>query len=202
MASHPQVIVVGAGLSGLAAAHTLFEKGANVLVLEKVSREAFNGQLRSIRRVHGSNHSPLPLHAAQNPFGGGAWIARRAMRVFSLLFVRRRKPDSRLPLGLPLPPPQATRPVRAQVDRSLCSCSPSIDFPPSARRGHFGHQRCWHKGLLPKRARLFRSAARLNRLRPDSCRLSKRSVSKTLSRPSLLTPRNRQVVRLRFASGA
>jgi hypothetical protein len=129
MASHPQVIVVGAGLSGLAAAHTLFEKGANVLVLEKVSREAFNGQLRSIRRVHGRNHSPLPLHAAQNPFGGGAWIARRAMRVFSLLFVRRRKPDSRFPLGLPLPPPQATRPVRAQINRSLCSCSPSIDSP-------------------------------------------------------------------------
>ncbi|CDR45974.1 RHTO0S11e07008g1_1 [Rhodotorula toruloides] len=31
----PQVIVVGAGLSGLSAAHTLYEKGGNVLVLEK-----------------------------------------------------------------------------------------------------------------------------------------------------------------------
>ncbi|GAA5869019.1 hypothetical protein JCM1840_000444 [Sporobolomyces johnsonii] len=33
--SAPQVIVVGGGLSGLSAAHTLYEKGANVLVLEK-----------------------------------------------------------------------------------------------------------------------------------------------------------------------
>ena len=30
-----QVIVVGGGLSGLSAAHTLVERGANVLVLDK-----------------------------------------------------------------------------------------------------------------------------------------------------------------------
>jgi hypothetical protein len=100
------------------------------------------------------------------------------------------------------------RPHRQLDQYVLRSTAPFVLVPrvltlqPSARRGHFGHQRCWHKGLLPKRARLFRSAARLSRLGPDSCRLSKRSVSKTLSRPSLLTPRNRQVVRLRFASGA
>ncbi|GAA5975605.1 hypothetical protein JCM11641_003546 [Rhodosporidiobolus odoratus] len=34
-ATTPQAIVVGAGLSGLSAAYTLYEKGANVLVLEK-----------------------------------------------------------------------------------------------------------------------------------------------------------------------
>lgn len=30
-----QVIVVGGGLSGLSAAHTLYERGSNVLVLDK-----------------------------------------------------------------------------------------------------------------------------------------------------------------------
>lgn len=30
-----RVIVVGGGLSGLSAAHTLYERGANVLVLDK-----------------------------------------------------------------------------------------------------------------------------------------------------------------------
>ena len=30
-----QVIVVGGGLSGLSAAHTLYERGCNVLVLDK-----------------------------------------------------------------------------------------------------------------------------------------------------------------------
>lgn len=32
-----RVIVVGGGLSGLSAAHTLYERGSNVLVLDKVS---------------------------------------------------------------------------------------------------------------------------------------------------------------------
>lgn len=30
-----RVVVVGGGLSGLSAAHTLYERGANVLVLDK-----------------------------------------------------------------------------------------------------------------------------------------------------------------------
>jgi len=35
-----KAIVVGGGLSGLSAAHTILERGGNVLVLDKVSRLA------------------------------------------------------------------------------------------------------------------------------------------------------------------
>lgn len=36
-----QVIVVGGGLAGLSAAHTVLERGGNVLVLEKVYSSSF-----------------------------------------------------------------------------------------------------------------------------------------------------------------
>lgn len=37
-----QVIVVGGGLAGLSAAHTLLERGANVLLLDKQGLVALN----------------------------------------------------------------------------------------------------------------------------------------------------------------
>ena len=47
-----QVIVVGGGLAGLSAAHTLLERGANVLLLDKQGYELisfFNLQLTNLR---------------------------------------------------------------------------------------------------------------------------------------------------------
>lgn len=41
-----RVIVVGGGLSGLSCAHTLVEKGANVLMLDKVSNFNFGRDTR------------------------------------------------------------------------------------------------------------------------------------------------------------
>lgn len=41
-----QVIVVGGGLAGLSAAHTLRERGADVLLLDK------NGYVLTIPRIH------------------------------------------------------------------------------------------------------------------------------------------------------
>ena len=43
-----QVIVVGGGLAGLSAAHTLLERGANVLLLDKQGLVSFPLQIPSI----------------------------------------------------------------------------------------------------------------------------------------------------------
>jgi flavin-dependent dehydrogenase len=42
-----QVIVVGGGLAGLSAAHTLLERGANVLLIDKQGLVSFQLQLHS-----------------------------------------------------------------------------------------------------------------------------------------------------------
>ena len=41
-----QVIVVGGGLAGLSAAHTLLERGANVLLLDKQGSVSFSQWLQ------------------------------------------------------------------------------------------------------------------------------------------------------------
>jgi NADPH-dependent 2,4-dienoyl-CoA reductase/sulfur reductase-like enzyme len=41
----PRVIVVGGGLSGLSAAHTVYLNGGNVLVLDKNSKPQFHSSL-------------------------------------------------------------------------------------------------------------------------------------------------------------
>ena len=46
-----QVIVVGGGLAGLSAAHTLLERGANVLLLDKQGLVSFPLQTPSIFHV-------------------------------------------------------------------------------------------------------------------------------------------------------
>jgi flavin-dependent dehydrogenase len=59
MSNQQKVIVVGGGLSGLSAAHTLYERGANVVLLDKVSsaRHPQSGLwlalILSVERFHG-----------------------------------------------------------------------------------------------------------------------------------------------------
>lgn len=51
-----QVIVVGGGLAGLSAAHTLLERGANVLLLDKqgyVSAQQLSSILTRTLKLHG-----------------------------------------------------------------------------------------------------------------------------------------------------
>jgi phytoene dehydrogenase-like protein len=64
--SAQKVIVVGGGLSGLSAAHTLYERGANVFILDKVIitglvAASANTDLRTVSWVVGSSARVLPI---------------------------------------------------------------------------------------------------------------------------------------------
>lgn len=179
--SGPQVIVVGAGLSGLSAAHTLYEKGANVLVLEKVR-----------------DSSPPSFAVGPSP-------SRRSRTQLTL------NRSSAEPVRRRYVPPLLSGKRRADADPppfpATAGNSTSASFTPTlllpalrdltietvpTRRGHVGHQRRRHQGALRPTLRPF--LVLVLTLSLSHVRRPRRSsASRTRRPPSSPTPRSRCV---------
>ena len=61
------VLVIGGGLSGLSAAHTVYERGGNVTVLEKVSPPLSSSSALTFPRLPFPS-SPFPTWDSNSPF--------------------------------------------------------------------------------------------------------------------------------------